>query len=202
MHIVTATAREIDLENPIHEGQIDLRSISHHLAQIVRFTGAARRPYSVAEHSLLVLEIYTRTGPHQATVDGMLAALLHDAHEAYCGDLATPHKLVLGAAWRAYETTWADVVRRAFGVHHASQTYAAQIHRADMIALATERRDLLHPDARTPWPGLHGVEPADWVDLMDPGRVKTTWLDWESRFRDAVDALDFARLSSAPATAA
>ena len=75
-HMVTASGNEVDLRYP-RTNCITLADISHHLAQINRFTGACRRPYSVAEHSLLVLDICQRT--MHMDVHGWMAALMHDA---------------------------------------------------------------------------------------------------------------------------
>ncbi len=56
--------------------------VAYGLSQIRRWNGQARRPISVAEHSILVAKLVP--GKHR------LAALLHDAHEAIFGDIATP----------------------------------------------------------------------------------------------------------------
>jgi len=63
---------------------ICVEDIAHHLSLICRFTGACREFYSVAEHSLRVSYIL----PEKLK----LAGLLHDAHEAYTGDLNRPMK--------------------------------------------------------------------------------------------------------------
>lgn len=65
-----------------------IEAIAHSLAQINRF-GHASRPYSVAEHSLLVCEIVKSMG---LDCHAQRAALMHDAHEAFTGDVATPHQ--------------------------------------------------------------------------------------------------------------
>ena len=63
---------------------------------------------------------------------------------------------------------------------------------ADLIALATERAQLL-PPTPTLWPCLVHVQPASWVDLMAPERCAMTWADWRQQFADQADALDFGR---------
>ena len=75
--ITTATGSEVSLRNP-EPASISLRTIAHHLSLINRFTGATCRPYSVAEHSLLVCEIAERE--FQLDAHGLLAALLLAAH--------------------------------------------------------------------------------------------------------------------------
>lgn len=189
--IVTADGHEIDVEHGF--GTITLEAIAHSLAQINRFNGHALRPYSVAEHSLLVVEILERDfiAPWP---DALLAALMHDAHEAFCGDLHSPGKSVIGAAWHHWEERFESMVRSTFKLHTAAVAYRDIVHQADLVALATEHRDLL-PNARemTQWPVLNGVKPVDWVNLREPARMHATWEDWRMRFVDKVDELQFAR---------
>jgi len=190
-HMVTAGGNEVDLRYP-QTNNITLGDISHHLAQINRFTGACRRPYSVAEHSLLVLEIIERMLP--LDVHGRLAALMHDAHEAYTTDLSTPAKGQVGEGWQHFEGRLQRAVLSAFGLHSASHKHAVSIKQADLIALATERAQLLPSGPGISlWPCLVHVQPVSWVNLMSPERCAMTWADWRDRFKDAVDSLDFGR---------
>lgn len=197
--IFTSSGQAVEMRNPRPEAfTIDV--IAHSLAQINRFGGHARRPYSVAEHSLLVCEIAERE--LGLNVHGRLAALMHDAHETFATDMMAPAKdLIVG--WRIWEAHWMDRVRQAFAVRWLSHQYAAAIHAADMRALATERRDLLPPAASAAhWPCLDGHAPVDWVDLNAPERVAMTWLDWRSVFTDRYLELEFARLDQAEEPAA
>lgn len=189
--IMTASGHELSLLDPA-PGSITLADISHSLAQLARFTGHARRPYSVAEHSLLVAEIMERhctSDPH-----ALLAALMHDAHEAYSGDMHSPGKAALGAAWGAFEGHLQSRVRSAFALHGTFGVWRDLIHLADLQALATERHQLLPTlPAHRPWPAIDGIEPLAWVDLMDPARYAMSWEDWRDAFSDRADELDFAR---------
>ena len=187
--ITTATGAEVSLQHP-QPGAITLRTIAHHLSLINRFTGATCRPYSVPEHSLLVCEIAERE--FQLDAHGLFAALLHDAHEAFTNDISTPAKAELGAPWAAFEHRFERLVRSAFAIHVASTAHAAAIKRADLIALATERAQLL-PVGGTPWEVLHDVPIAPWVDLMSRKRCTARWSDWRSAFSERADALDFQR---------
>lgn len=187
--IVTASGDELSMSQPA-PGHVTLYSIAWSLAQINRFNGHAIRPYSVAEHSLLVAEICERE--FALPVSGVLAGLMHDAHEAYCGDMHSPGKAAIGPAWRAWEDGWLQLVRRCFAVAGPSQRHAGAIARADLIALATERQALMHP-APTPWPALAGVEPVAWVDLMAPERRAMDWESWRDCFMDRYHELDYAR---------
>lgn len=77
----TFSGQHVDLVAP-NWRDINLDDIARGLAQTNRFGGQSRRPISVAEHSLVVA-LLARPGAG-------LAALLHDAHEAYLGDWARP----------------------------------------------------------------------------------------------------------------
>ena len=130
-----------------------IETIAHSLAQINRFTGHACRPYSVAEHSVLVCDIVAGMG---LGPDAQLLALLHDAHECIVGDVSTPVKQALGKPWLALENAQAFALRMACGLSDAHAAHAAAVRQADLVALATERRDLLafDPAQNLPWPAL------------------------------------------------
>lgn len=64
--------------------EVDIDTVAHHLAMRVRYNGAVRDYYSVAEHSVYV--------SYEVPTEHALEALLHDASEAYNGDLIRPLK--------------------------------------------------------------------------------------------------------------
>lgn len=197
--ILTATGRSIDLAAP-HHRDITPLDVAWSLAQTNRFTGHALRPYSVAEHSLLVADIAERI--LRLPVDGQLAALLHDAHEALCGDMSSPAKQALGSPWAAFEDRLQHAALTAFGAHTASAEHRAAIKLSDLIALATEKRDLMpgHDAGALPWPCLDGIDPASWVNLHAPERQAMTWEDWRDRWLDRYHELDYARTEALLAT--
>ena len=186
---------------------VDVADIAHHLAIINRFAGATVRPYSVAEHSLFCSEIAQR---HGCTLGLQMAALMHDAHEAYVGDVSSPVKQAINqhatqsggtAAWTVLEHDNAKAVRAQFGLLSAFAGYRAVITEIDLLALATERRDLCAWDAarNAPWPvidsagrpGVAPVEPIDWIGLNTPERAAMSWRDWRNAFQDRYDELRF-----------
>jgi uncharacterized protein len=171
--ILTHTGRRFNLEAPL-PSMVCIEDIAWHLSLVNRFTGATARPYSVAEHSLLVAEILERT---VTGIDAMClrAALLHDAAEAYTNDLSSPMKALAGAWWREAERKVERAVHAHFGTEGAARQHAIAIHYADRVALATERRDLMPPHAE-PWPCLQDVEPVEWIDLN--AREGMDWTDW------------------------
>ncbi|MCX5478481.1 hypothetical protein OSH08_05665 [Kaistia geumhonensis] len=82
----TASGRAFDLIDPKAENVDFAVDIPEALARIPRFTGHAGA-YSVAQHCVLGADLlFAETG----RPDYAAAFLLHDAHEAYLGDIATP----------------------------------------------------------------------------------------------------------------
>jgi 5'-deoxynucleotidase YfbR-like HD superfamily hydrolase len=174
--IQTYTGRAFDLLNPRPE-QIDVLDIAHALSNLCRFTGHVREFYSVAQHSCLVAEIVSdlwRAGPHSRPCPEivLLAALLHDAPEAYIGDVSTPLKRAVRGEGQLSEY---DVIeeRIAGAVLHRflwrgatpNESVTTLIKRADMIALATEHAALFDGPTPRPW----GLElPQPWPYKIEP----------------------------------
>lgn len=63
---------------------VDIVDIAHHLSMVCRYGGATKFHYSVAQHSILMAQV--------APQEHKLRALLHDAPEAYVGDMIRPIK--------------------------------------------------------------------------------------------------------------
>lgn len=194
--IVAADGREISMRDSI-PGDLTSFGIAWSLSQINRFNGHALRPYSVAEHSLLVCEIVERE--FAGDIHASFAALMHDAHEAVAGDMHSPGKAEIGSAWHRWENRWQSLVRTTFSLHTPSVAFRDAIHRADLIALATEKRDLM-PAGSLRWPVLFGVEPVAWVDLYSSERRQLGWEDWRDKFLDRFHQLDIARSGVQPFT--
>ena len=101
--IMLHTGKMFDLVD-IDPYLIDIYDIAHHLAHLCRFTGATREFYSVAQHSLFVS---INVSPENAFV-----GLLHDAAEAYIGDVSAPLKRVLPDYNRIEENLWEAIAWR------------------------------------------------------------------------------------------
>lgn len=166
--ILTATGKSFDLYQPDPE-RIDPRDISHALAHLCRFNGHTREFYSVAQHSVLVAELVPE--------EHKLAALLHDATEAYIGDMVRPLKQWMHAYQDVEDWLWTCVCAR-FDLDTELPT---DVHRADLIALATERRDLMPTDPAI-WDCLVGIEPM--VEIIRPWSATEARLTYHQRLMD------------------
>ncbi|KQO23470.1 hypothetical protein [Acidovorax sp. Leaf78] len=166
--------------------------IAHSLAQINRFTGHAARPYSVAEHSILVADILDAQG-HNCHVQRL--GLMHDAHECMTGDAASPVKWVLNLAWIMFENPLAKLVRQHYHLQTAHTAYRHLVKHADLTALATERRDLMPFKAARNllWdvidrPGRE-VPALEAVSLNTPVREAMTWKHHRDTFLQRYELL-------------
>lgn len=149
--VQTFTGRSFDIRVPMTR-DIDIRDIAHQLAMTCRFRGATRVFYSVAEHSVRVALLLSCTGARELAPAG----LLHDASEAYLGDVPTPQKHTW--AFAAFPTA-EDRVQRVICAHFGVPREEPQLVRqADLRLLATERAALLAP----------ALQPEIWGDLPEP----------------------------------
>lgn len=152
---------------------------AHALSQINRFGGHTVRPYSVAEHSLLVTAISARRYKDLTIRDKArlgLACLTHDVHEAFIGDLPTPLKGIL-PEWRELEAQVEDAVRLAYGVYEVGTEWKAQVKECDLIALATEKDYVMPPQlVADQWSVLEGVSAEPAFNLNEPAaRSSQQW---------------------------
>lgn len=142
-YILTYTGQHVNLAHP-DPRTIRILDIAHALSHVNRFTGHTELPYSVAQHSVLAA--------CHAPKHLQLEALLHDAAEAYLGDVSSPLKAML-PDYQRIEHNLDLVIRQVFGL---SLTQTPDVKLIDKIMLATERRDILRDDGPV-WPMLEGV---------------------------------------------
>lgn len=175
--IVMASGRLFNIARPDSEA-VNVGEIAHHLAQINRFGGACRQPYSVAQHSTLCAEECLRRYPSRR--DLALACLLHDASEAYCGDVVRAVKILIRHCYMPIEERVQAAIWRKFGIVIDAET-SQVVKQIDLAALKREALDLVPGAANWEW---YDIEAA-------PQRI--TPMDWRSardRFLDMFFALD------------
>ncbi len=129
------SGRRLDLLDPTPV-DIEIDDIAHGLAFVARWNGQTRGdwPYSVAEHSLLVEEIFGRIDG-AAPPKWRLAALLHDAPEYVIGDMISPVKAAVGPGYGALDERLAAAVHLRFGLPAAvPKAIKARIKRADKVS--------------------------------------------------------------------
>jgi 5'-deoxynucleotidase YfbR-like HD superfamily hydrolase len=129
------SGRRLDLLDPTPV-DIEIEDIAHGLAFVARWNGQTRGdwPYSVAEHSLLVEELFGRMNPGEGP-RWRLAALLHDAPEYVIGDMISPVKAAVGTGYGEMDARLAAAVHLRFGLPAVLPVAVkAAIKRADRIS--------------------------------------------------------------------
>lgn len=162
----TFSGKIIDLSR-ICEDDISVEDICHSLAHINRFTGHSLVGYSVAQHSLMVSDLC----PEEYRLWG----LLHDASEAYLGDVSTPLKSLLPE----YAEIEGKVQRIIAGRFNLPWPIPKEVKVADREALMVEKRELF--SVRREW--LGEVQPPASMTVgavMSPSLAK--WVMFE-RFK-------------------
>lgn len=169
----TFSGGKFDFDN-LAANTIDIRDIGRALSKICRFFGHSKEFYSVAQHSVLV----SRLCPTKP-----LAGLLHDAAEAYVGDMVRPIKH--RDEMRYYcevEMAVAALIARRFGLQ-TSDFECDEVKVADYTLLATEQRDLMNPCSHK-WDDLGEPPLAEQIVPLDPSRAYRLFMD---RFLELVD---------------
>lgn len=128
----TYTKKTINIESPSMD-DISIVDIAHHLSRINRWAGALERSISVAQHSIEVSKRVYNLRPELA-----LAALLHDASEAYLCDLPSGVK-VLCHDYQRLEEMFTSTVERKYGIDTLSEDERTLIKHEDIAVRPDER---------------------------------------------------------------
>jgi len=136
---------------------IDITDIAHSLALTCRYRGHCNEFYSVAQHSLLVASLV------EDPLDKPWA-LLHDASEAYLCDMPGPIKERFGVLTRC-DLLLQTMIYEKYGLYFGCPE---EVIRADKLALATEKRDLLKASYEwnepLPYPDQQTITPLSWQE--------------------------------------
>jgi 5'-deoxynucleotidase YfbR-like HD superfamily hydrolase len=185
------SGRRLDILDP-SPVDVELSDIAHGLARVARWNGQTQGdyPFSVAQHSVLVLEIFSAMAP-AATARDRLHALLHDAPEYVMGDIISPFKAAMGGNYKEVENRLLAAVHLHFALN-ATAPPAAQklIKKADKEAAYHEAVNLAGfavEEARRFFgePALPAFELERFDQLIRPWPTREA----HDRFVDAVDML-------------
>jgi hypothetical protein len=163
----TFTGKLVDLSN-FTEADVRLPDIAHALSILNRYTGHTVAPYSVAQHSVMV--------SHLCDPDDAVWGLLHDASEAYLGDVARPLKSML-PDYRELEHHIQRTIGKHFGL---AWPIPLSVHAADSSALIAEKRALMAVDHD--W----GIKAAPVAMPINPYCWQQAKQMFESRFKEIV----------------
>lgn len=148
---------------------IYIEDIAHALSNICRYNGHIPKFYSVAQHSILVANAVAEVNPKL-----LLWGLLHDAAEAYLGDMIRPLKHTEDMTpFREAEDRLMKAICKRFRL---SESQPEIVKTMDDRILLAEKRDLL---PACEWKGYSNIEPHPqyiWVS-MSPKTAEQYFLD-------------------------
>ncbi len=110
------SGRRLDLLDP-SPFDVEIEDIARGLARVARWNGqtSGDHAFSVAEHSVIVEDIFSIISPNASRED-QLTALLHDAAEYVIGDMISPFKQALGIDYKAFEARLEEAIHVRFGL--------------------------------------------------------------------------------------
>lgn len=154
----------------VEKNVISISTIARALSNLCRFNGQIEQFYSVAQHSVLCSYLVPK--------DLAMQALFHDAAEAYIGDVTKPLKSLLPAYKEIEQRVEFDIFKK-LGLEWPLHPLVKE---ADLIMLATERRDLFNPNNATgEWSILKNVEAS--IDIhITPVFPNDAYLSFISRY--------------------
>jgi uncharacterized protein len=128
----------------IDSSAILIHDIAHALSILCRFNAQCLRPYSVAEHSVHV--------SYEIDPELALVGLMHDAAEAYLGDVPGPLKMCL-PYFNTIENRLINAIAAKFGFTYPEKgsPQGRELKRADIQLLVDEKAVLMAPEPE-PWP--------------------------------------------------
>lgn len=181
--IETFGGKMFDVFDP-DPNQIDIFDIAHHLSLITRFSGACKWHYSIAQHSIMCADRakdyhYPRPSEHKLA----LALLMHDAAEAYVGDIVRPIKRTL-TDFSVIENGVMAAINERFDLPRIAESrgYKKAVHEVDTRMLVTEKLQLMSPKVR--WAIEDIFEPYELeLDQWQPRIAELLFLSYFARFR-------------------
>jgi len=176
MIVHTPSGHKVNLRAP-SEDSIEITDIAHNLARINRFNGATNIPYSVASHSVWVSKVV----PEEQALSG----LLHDASEAYLGDIIAPLKPML-QDYNYLEARFDLLISKVFGVHIGMLT-PDELRKADSAAALLELFALGHPAYEERKTRIQNLNPVYLKQPIVPQSVEAAEKDFMERFNELTE---------------
>jgi hypothetical protein len=181
-HPYTTTLSGVNVYSPNQFKACEVRvsDILDGISKICRFNGQVSEFYSVAEHSVLVSRIAELLDDEEAVIP----ALFHDAHEAYSGDIPTPHKRMVPALL-GFEKGYEERVREALGLAVPGDHVWMRVAKYDAMILHRELRTFRAPELLPRW-----YDPQ--MDEQVPQQIQPVGFEWRqarAMFRDRIHDL-------------
>jgi uncharacterized protein len=170
--IQTYSGKKLDFENPTTD-MIDLQDIEAGLEGLQRFAGQLGDRYTVADHSINLAELIPWQEPA-----AKLAALMHDAAEAYMMDIPSPLKNIMGGRYAHLEFKLQRVIAEKFDMQYPWVPWGAEIADYDKAICAAEaERYFMHKpidnwhehvsDIKVPTSHVDKHKEGTWLSLVE-----------------------------------
>lgn len=179
--IKLASGAYFDLSDP-DPMQIKIQDIAGALSKICRFGGHVNEFYSVAEHCCLAADEAFREGH---SPEECLAVLLHDAAEAYVGDMVKPLKMLVGASFSEVEENVEHAIEMALGVDF--KKHDEVIKTFDRGMLMAERRRFFNSDSVVWYGEKEAVSLNPYIAPMSDKNAKRLFLEIYDRLRTKIN---------------
>jgi uncharacterized protein len=161
-YIITQSKKIFDFHDPVQR-TYDIEDIAHSLSNICRYNGHTPSFYSVAQHSVLVANRLPR--------ELQMAGLLHDASEAYLGDVTTPLKKKL-KDYKYYEDAFMYEISTVYGFDYP---FHKEIKNVDQRMLITEAVQFYGQELVEDWESY--IEPFNLIiDPLPPSEARDLFL--------------------------
>lgn len=147
--------------------EFDIEEIAHATSLQCRFTGHIDHFYSVAEHGVLVSKLMELVPECRELGGTPYEGLMHDAHEGYISDIASPWKVAIGGGYKAVESKVERAMRDWAGL---PAVISEGVKRADWLALFIEAQLMLKPGVSDDW-----LTPDDIVRPLSKRLVASGW---------------------------
>jgi uncharacterized protein len=179
-YIRTFTGKQLFWSH-VEDHDYDIKDIAHALSMRVRWSGHVREFYSIAQHSVLVMQHMAQGASREV----LLGALMHDANEAYLPDFPSPLKWFLAAQdvklLKNLETRIDAAIAKKFNFPYPRDP---RIKQSDLLLLAAEHTALMPAGGERDYMKFHGDKP-----MKLPHIYPWQWQTAEENFIRAFDNL-------------